>query len=63
MMVEIFKAPNNDGSGRVGWHVSVEGEAGRSGVWGGFRTRQQAERVAQQRRGEPYWDDLSVEHW
>lgn len=63
MMVEIFRAPNNDGSGRVSWHVMVEGDAGRSGVWGGFRTKREAELTAQQRRNERYWDDPTVKHW
>lgn len=37
-LAEIFRAPNNDGTGRAGYHVAVreEGEECAYGVYGGF---------------------------
>lgn len=36
---EIFKAPNNDGTGRSDFHVSItDDETGDSAVYGGFKT-------------------------
>jgi len=33
---EIFRAPNNDGTGREDWHVALTEDGEPAGVYGGF---------------------------
>ena len=37
----IFRRANNDGTGREDWHVEIDGT-----VWGPYRTKQEAEKIA-----------------
>lgn len=55
MTLEIFRAPNNDGTGREDWHVSVHGNA-HSAQWGGFRKLKDAKEKAAEVRKQTYWD-------
>ena len=50
----IFEIMNNDGTGRDDWHVEVNGAA-HSAVFGPFRSKRAAERVAAEKRQQPYW--------
>ena len=52
---EIFTAPNNDGTGRCDYHLSVTGEI-HTAIYGPFRNQKAAEKEAARRVQQKYWD-------
>lgn len=50
----IFRAPNNDGSGREDYHVEINGAA-HSAQYGPFRKLNAARQFAKEKAGLIYW--------